>query len=82
MGSIKQHYIKMTQLLEEAIAKLKALSDDEQDAIAAMILEEIEEERRWDHSFARSSDVLAKLASEAMAEYKTGKTETLDPETL
>ncbi|ACB53200.1 hypothetical protein cce_3852 [Crocosphaera subtropica ATCC 51142] len=26
----------MTQLLEEAIAKLKALSDDEQDAIATI----------------------------------------------
>lgn len=72
----------MTQLLEQAIAKLKALSDDEQDAIATMILEEIEEERRWDNSFANSSDVLAKLANEAMAEYKTGKTEVLDPETL
>ncbi|ACB53204.1 hypothetical protein cce_3856 [Crocosphaera subtropica ATCC 51142] len=47
-----------------------------------MILEEIEEERRWDNSFANSSDVLAKLANEAMAEYKTGKTEVLDPETL
>jgi hypothetical protein len=71
----------MTELLEEAIAKLKALSDDEQDAIAAMILEEIEEERRWGHSFARSSDMLAQLANEAMTEYKTGKTEALDPET-
>ncbi len=68
----------MTQLLEEAIskrsasrrAKLKALSDDEQDAIAAMILEEIEEERRWDRSFARSSDILGELANEAMEEYK------------
>ncbi|MDJ0659467.1 MAG: hypothetical protein QNJ42_08240 [Crocosphaera sp.] len=72
----------MTQLLEEVIAKLKALSDNEQDAIAAMILEEIEEERRWDSSFARSSDVLAQLANEAMTEHQTGKTEALDPETL
>ena len=59
----------MTQLLEEVIAKLKALSDDEQDAIVAMILEEIEEKRHCDRSFANSSDILAQLANEAMAEY-------------
>ncbi len=65
----------MTELLERAISKLKTLPDDEQNAIAAMILEELEDERCWDDSFARSPDVLAKLASEAMAEYRAGKTQ-------
>jgi hypothetical protein len=32
----------MTELLEQAIAKLKTLPDNEQDAIAAMIIEELE----------------------------------------
>ncbi len=72
----------MTELLEEAIAKLKNLSSVEQDAIAAMILEELEEERRWDESFLRSQDILATLAAEAMAEHLTGKTQELDPDTL
>jgi hypothetical protein len=36
----------MTELLEKAIAKLKALPPNEQDAIAAMILEELEDEIR------------------------------------
>jgi hypothetical protein len=72
----------MTELLERAIAQLKTLPADEQDAIAAMILEEIEEERRWDRSFGRSPDLLAKLAAEAMAEHRAGKTQELDPETL
>ena len=72
----------MTELLEQAIAKLKTLPIDEQDAIAALILEELEEEHRWDDSFARSPDLLAKLAAEAMAEYRAGKTQELDPETL
>lgn len=40
----------MTELLERAISKLKTLPDDEQNAIAAMILEELEDERRWDDS--------------------------------
>jgi hypothetical protein len=72
----------MTELLEQAIAKLKTLSIDEQDAIAALILEELEEDRRWDESFARSSEVLANLAAEAMAEHRAGKTQALDPDTL
>ncbi len=33
-----------------------------------MILEELEDERKWDESFARSPELLAKLAVEAMAE--------------
>lgn len=36
----------MTDLLEKAIAKLKSLPASEQDAIAAMILEELEDEAR------------------------------------
>jgi hypothetical protein len=44
----------MTELLEQAIAQLKGQSIDRQDAIAALILEELEEERRWDESFGRS----------------------------
>ncbi|MFB2773387.1 hypothetical protein ACE1AT_29560 [Pelatocladus sp. BLCC-F211] len=72
----------MTELLEQAIAKLKTLPANEQDAIAAMILSELEDEVKWDASFAKSQDVLAQLAAEAMAEYRAGKTQELDPETL
>lgn len=72
----------MTKLLEQAIARLKTLPTDKQDAIATLILEELEEEQQWDDSFARSPDLLANLAAEAMAEYRSGKTQELDPETL
>jgi hypothetical protein len=79
----------MTELLERAIAKLKTLPAGEQDAcvacqrhIAAMILEELEEDLRWDEAFSRSPDTLAKLAASAMAEYHAGKTQELIPETL
>ena len=72
----------MTDLIERAIAKLQTLPESKQDAIASMILEEIEDERLWDAAFARSPDVLAKLAASAMAEYHAGKTQELDPETL
>ncbi len=72
----------MTELLEAAIARLKTLPTDKQDAIASLILEEIEEEQRWDESFAHSPNLLTKLATEAMAEYRAGKTRELDPEKL
>jgi hypothetical protein len=72
----------MTELLERAIAQLKTLPTDKQDAIATLILEELEDDQRWDESFARSPDLLANLAAEAMAEYRAGKTQELDPETL
>lgn len=72
----------MTELLERAIARLQALPESEQDAIASIILEEIEDDRRWDDSFSRSPDILAKLAAVAMAEYHAGETQELNPETL
>ncbi|NJM48473.1 MAG: hypothetical protein HC860_21765 [Alkalinema sp. RU_4_3] len=72
----------MTELLEQAIAQLKSQSIDRQDAIASLILAELDDDRRWDQSFARSPDLLAKLAAEAMDEYHSGRTQELNPETL
>ncbi|MEH2144047.1 hypothetical protein [Nostoc sp.] len=72
----------MTELLEKAIAKLKTLSASEQDAIATLILEELEDDTLWDQAFEQSQDTLATLAAEAIAEFKAGKTQPLDSETL
>jgi hypothetical protein len=72
----------MTDLLERAIARLQALPESEQDAIASIILDEIEDEQRWDAAFASSPDVLVKLAASAMAEYHAGETQELDLEKL
>ena len=72
----------MTDMLEKAIAQAKQLPEDQQDAIAALILEEIEDEARWDAAFARSHDVLERLAAEAEEEDRRGLTEELDPDTL
>lgn len=72
----------MTQLLERAYAEVSQLPETEQDAIAALILEELQSERQWAEAFARSPDVLSRLAADALAEHKAGKTLPLDPETL
>lgn len=72
----------MTELLEQAIEHLKGLDADKQDAIATLIMEELEDEAKWDTAFASSQDLLADLAAEAMAEYSAGQTQVLNPETL
>ena len=53
----------MTQLLEQALTEIKKLPESEQDAIASLILEEIADDERWQESFARSQDQLARLAA-------------------
>jgi len=63
----------MTERLEQAIARLKIVPTDRQDAIATLILEELEAEQRWDESFARSPDLLAKLAAEAIPSHPKAK---------
>ncbi|VEP14989.1 conserved hypothetical protein [Hyella patelloides LEGE 07179] len=72
----------MTELLEQAIKQLKTLDADRQNAIASMILEELEDEAKWDAKFDRSQDLLADLAAEAMEEHHAGKTQELSPEIL
>lgn len=72
----------MTKLLEEAFAEAAKLSVQEQDALAAVILEELASERRWDQAFADSADLLAQLAGQALVEHRAGKTQVLDPERL
>lgn len=46
----------MTELLERAIAQLKALPADEQDAIAARLLAEMEDEQTWKAQFESTTD--------------------------
>lgn len=72
----------MTQMLERAYAEVEQLAEPDQDAIAALILEELEDERRWQQSFAQSPQALARLAEEALAEHRAGLTQPLDPERL
>ena len=46
----------MTELLERAIIQLKTLPADEQDAIAARLLAEMEDEQRWKAQFESTTD--------------------------
>jgi len=63
----------MTQLLEQALAEVKKLPGPEQDAIATLILDELADERRWQESFARSQDQLARLAAKVREDIRAGR---------
>ena len=46
----------MTELLQRAIAEIQRLPAEEQDAIAARILADLEDERAWTAQFAATTD--------------------------
>ena len=63
----------MSPLLDQAVAEARKLSVAQQDAIAAFILEEIEDDRRWDESLSRSTGKLAALDDRAKEQLQAGQ---------
>ena len=63
----------MTQLLERAIEEAQKLPAPEQDAIAMLILEELDDDRRWDEAFANSQDQLSRLAAKVRRDIADGR---------
>jgi hypothetical protein len=72
----------MTKLLENAVAKARELPEAEQDAIAQLVIDEIDSERRWEELIAKSPEKLRKLADGAWAEHESGQSQELDPDKL
>ena len=72
----------MTRLLEEAFAAAAELPEAEQNALASALLSELASEQAIDAAIAARPDVLARLANEAQAEHRAGRTEALDPDRL
>lgn len=66
----------MTRLLEEALDRVRRLTPKEQDAIASLILSEIEDEQQWDVAFGRSQELLKQMADHARAEAQAGQAPT------
>jgi hypothetical protein len=46
----------MTTLLQRAVAEVEKLPPEDQDAIAARLLAEVDDERQWDTRFASTTD--------------------------
>ena len=68
----------MTRLLEDVLAKVGKLSEDEQNAIASQILETLEDEEAWGKILRQNPAKLRQLAEKALDEHRRGKTRPLD----
>lgn len=69
----------MTQALQAAVASASQLPPEEQDALAALLVAEMESEQRWNELFANSQTTLAQLAQQALVEHEAGLSEPLVP---
>ena len=67
----------VTTVLRESYELLSRESEERQRAIASLVMQELESERRWDAAFAQSQDALARMADEALAEDERGETHPL-----
>ena len=68
----------MTQALSAAIASAAKLPPEEQDALAAILLEEISSEERWSSLFETSQNLLGQLAGDAIRDFEAGSTQPLE----
>jgi nuclear transport factor 2 (NTF2) superfamily protein len=65
----------MTELLQQAIAEIKKLSADQQNAIASRFLAELQDEQNWESRFAATTDdQWDQMAAMVRQEIATGET--------
>jgi len=62
----------MKTLLTEAFEKASRLPESMQNEIATQLIEDIENEMKWQSAFEKSQDKLDKIAQKAVADFKAG----------
>jgi hypothetical protein len=70
---------RMTKLLDTAVARARELPPESQDALAALLLDEIERDAAWDRRLRQSPALLAELAAAARREVAAGEVSEGDP---
>jgi hypothetical protein len=68
----------MATLLDKAFDEARKLAPEDQERLAAIILEEIADEARWAKKFAETRDSIDRLADEALEEFRAGQTEPME----
>lgn len=71
----------MTKLLKKAFKAAGNLPAAQQDTLAVRVLHAVEiikDEIRWNAAFARSPEILERLADEALADLRVGNVTPLD----
>lgn len=73
----------MTELLRQAIAQIEKLLPDQQDAIAARLLAEVQDEQNWENRIAATTDAqwdqMAAMVREEIARGETVPLDTVFP---
>ena len=64
----------MTTSLKNVFSKINRMPVREQNAIAELLIQELE----WDKSFSKSQQQLSWLASEALEEFRKGKVKPMN----
>ena len=64
--------------MELAFEEAARLPESEQESFAEFLLAELHDEVKWQAAFASRPDVLARLADEARADSRAGRTEPLE----
>lgn len=72
----------MTKALQQAIDRLQQAPDEQQDALAALLLHELDEDARWTESTAANVDKLRHLVKDVLADDQRGECEPLEPDQL
>jgi hypothetical protein len=72
----------MTKALQQAIERLQQAPAERQDALAALLLHELDEDERWSRSTAANSEKLKGFAEGILEADRRGECETLDPDQL
>jgi hypothetical protein len=64
----------MSTLLQQALEKVGALPQADQDAVASQILASLADEEAWKKHFAEKREVIRRLAQAALQEDERGQT--------
>lgn len=72
----------MNKTLEEAFEAASRLPERDQQELGSAIIEELAADKRWQSALAQSAPALERLADEALAEDREGRTAPLDPDAL
>ncbi|WNL12860.1 hypothetical protein [Aliarcobacter cryaerophilus] len=63
----------MTKLLNSAFEEISKLPEIEQNIFARFIINEIENEKKWEKKFSNSEDLLSNLVNTALTDFKKNK---------
>ncbi len=72
----------MTRLMEQAIERLRAIPEHQQDRLAEFLLHELAEDERWSATTQGHAAKLRDLAENVLADDANGRCTPLDPERL